>query len=114
MRELLALTMARSGRRDGIFDRRRAPERGYEVAEAKRSGAGAPPVRVRCILMWLVMAGGIVRLGRFVPPPDASLGGGDGAARHSYHLQPRDARGRDAVAPVGLVTAPIVGHTAHE
>jgi hypothetical protein len=35
--------------------------------------------RLELCMMLLVMPGGIVRLGRFVPPPDASLGGGDGA-----------------------------------
>jgi hypothetical protein len=44
-----------------------------------------------CIPRLLVRSGGIARSGRFVPPPDAPLGGGDGAARHPYHSQLRDA-----------------------
>jgi hypothetical protein len=52
---------------------------------APLTGFGQPPQGRPCIPMLLAMPGEIVRSGQFVPPPDATLGGGDGAARRPYH-----------------------------
>jgi hypothetical protein len=67
-----------------------AAAKGDAIAPGRiRTGRGLMAME-RCIPRWLAGPGGIVRLGRFVPPPDAALGGGDGAARHPHH-QHRDA-----------------------
>ena len=84
---------------------------GRDATALRQAGRPPPQNRRGRIREWLVMPGGIVRLGRFVPPPDArsksrneesrkqkwrrgsanergeSQGwdGGDGAARRPYH-----------------------------